>query len=345
MQLTSDLPLYESIRRDLQARIQSGELPEGSRILPEVDLARQLGVSRSTARKALQGLEQAGLISRTAGRGSFVRAARLAPGAAGAHFLLRLAPSVVLSAPALILGFIEEAATAGIGVLLDPSDDPQRRWEGLTAAALVDFCGDAATDDTLARLSAEGRPAVVLGGRAHFGHPVEAVGVPEGVVIETLTQALVERSHRRIGFLTAGTPSGLARLEIYRELRGIHGLDSQEDLVVRLNENSRDGLRLQLLGLLGRKDRPSAILCSSEHHAQAVLEELDKLGYRMPEDIDVALSIFEGGEIGHRPGCFTLAQPLRAIGAEAVRTLCRRIADPEAPLRHNWLEPATAKFQ
>lgn len=73
MKLTSELPLYESIKRGLQARIESGELPEGARILPEIELAHQSGVSRSTARKALQALEMEGYLSRTAGRGSFVK--------------------------------------------------------------------------------------------------------------------------------------------------------------------------------------------------------------------------------------------------------------------------------
>ena len=47
---------------------------EGGRLPPEDQLAQQLGVSRTTVRRALQSLEQIGLIERRPGRGTKLRA-------------------------------------------------------------------------------------------------------------------------------------------------------------------------------------------------------------------------------------------------------------------------------
>jgi GntR family transcriptional repressor for pyruvate dehydrogenase complex len=58
----------------LRSRILAGELPDGSRLEPERELAQRHGLSRTTIRAGLQALEASGLISRRVGRagGSFV---------------------------------------------------------------------------------------------------------------------------------------------------------------------------------------------------------------------------------------------------------------------------------
>jgi GntR family transcriptional regulator len=69
----SNRPLYLQVRDALAARIASGELLPGSAIPSEGELARQIGVSAGTVRKALQLMEADRLILRRQGRGTFVR--------------------------------------------------------------------------------------------------------------------------------------------------------------------------------------------------------------------------------------------------------------------------------
>ncbi|HWL53305.1 MAG TPA: GntR family transcriptional regulator [Chthoniobacteraceae bacterium] len=66
-------PLYSQVRRTLESRLASGEFPIGSQLPPEHDLCRQYTVSRNTLRKALELMEHDGLISRSRGKGSFVK--------------------------------------------------------------------------------------------------------------------------------------------------------------------------------------------------------------------------------------------------------------------------------
>lgn len=68
----SPVPLYHQISGVLESLITSGELPVGTRIENEVEMALRLGVSRPTARRALQDLVDQGLIVRKRGVGTQV---------------------------------------------------------------------------------------------------------------------------------------------------------------------------------------------------------------------------------------------------------------------------------
>lgn len=61
------VPGYRKVAAAITERILSRELPEGERLPPETELARQLGVNRSTVREALRELESAGLLERRPG--------------------------------------------------------------------------------------------------------------------------------------------------------------------------------------------------------------------------------------------------------------------------------------
>lgn len=65
--------LYRQIADQLRASIGAGEFAVGSRLPPERDLARQLGVSRASVREALIALEVEGLIEVRMGSGIYVR--------------------------------------------------------------------------------------------------------------------------------------------------------------------------------------------------------------------------------------------------------------------------------
>ncbi len=66
-------PLYVQIKEYLQAEIQRGAFPSGSRLPSERSLAEQFSVSRMTARQALQSLIVDGVLYTRVGVGTFVR--------------------------------------------------------------------------------------------------------------------------------------------------------------------------------------------------------------------------------------------------------------------------------
>ena len=66
--------LYRQIADQIRGLIKSGEFPAGSRLPPERDLARQLGVSRPSVREALIALEVEGMVEVRIGSGIYVLA-------------------------------------------------------------------------------------------------------------------------------------------------------------------------------------------------------------------------------------------------------------------------------
>lgn len=68
----SPVPLWSQIRSAILSKIVTEAVEPGAQLLPETTIADALGVSRATVRRAIQSLEQEGLITRTRGRGTFV---------------------------------------------------------------------------------------------------------------------------------------------------------------------------------------------------------------------------------------------------------------------------------
>jgi len=76
-------PLWHQAEQAVRALIENGEWPTGSQIPNEDKLGAMLGISRITLRHALRNLEEAGLLRREHGRGTFVRSATVVAGARG----------------------------------------------------------------------------------------------------------------------------------------------------------------------------------------------------------------------------------------------------------------------
>ncbi|MEV1009635.1 GntR family transcriptional regulator [Streptomyces sp. NPDC049881] len=69
---TSPVPLYFQLSQQLEAAIGRGDLPPGSLLGNEIDLAGRLGLSRPTVRQAISALVDKGLLVRRRGVGTQV---------------------------------------------------------------------------------------------------------------------------------------------------------------------------------------------------------------------------------------------------------------------------------
>jgi hypothetical protein len=266
MNLSTELPLYESIRRELLARIESGELREGDRIVPEIDLAKQLGVSRSTARKALQCLTDAGLISRTAGRGSFVLPQRGRGRFSGSR-VLELAicpPESALAGSELARGFLHESLHAGCAAVAWPWNAQAESWPNGASGGAVWACGDHGAAQTyLAQARRLSMPSVVID--AELAED-DCVTLDHAGLCRALAKGLLDRGHRSVAILTGPqqSPCTRVRLDAARETFSQASVQVPAEFIISGAPESRDMLRNDLLALLGRRDRPKGLLCLHE---------------------------------------------------------------------------------
>ena len=72
VEANSVIPLYKQIVRALSDSIANGTYRPGDKLPTEAELIEQFGVSRITVRSAIKEMEDAGLVERARGKGTFV---------------------------------------------------------------------------------------------------------------------------------------------------------------------------------------------------------------------------------------------------------------------------------
>lgn len=112
-------PLWHQAEMALKALIEQGEWTTGSQIPNEDRLCALLGISRITVRHALGNLEDAGLLRREHGRGTFVRSATVVAGVRGLTSFTEEMQTLGLSPGTRLLGAQVIAASADIADALD----------------------------------------------------------------------------------------------------------------------------------------------------------------------------------------------------------------------------------
>ena len=91
---SSPVPLYHQAAQALEAAIENGRLPRGSKLGGEVELATRLGISRPTMRAAMKQLVDKGLLLRRRGIGTIVAPRPVRTDELLIAYATRLIPSV-----------------------------------------------------------------------------------------------------------------------------------------------------------------------------------------------------------------------------------------------------------
>ena len=117
-------PLYHQIYLMLRERIVSGRIPSGTLLEGEQEMARLLGVSRITVKRALNELAARGLVERQRGRGTTVSGAAVIPLVAGGFgTLLESLQRMGLQTDVELLEVEETPAGETVGLRLEVSPD------------------------------------------------------------------------------------------------------------------------------------------------------------------------------------------------------------------------------
>jgi LacI family transcriptional regulator len=340
----SSEPLHARITARLRDDVRGGLFSPGDRLPSEIDLARQLGVSRGTVRQALVALLDEGLLQTLPGRGTFVSdgSSQRAMGLIG-----MILPSVVRARnPELIGGAEETARRAGYSLIVGISGDDRwleteqlQRIVGQGAGGLIAYTVDGPLDvPALRRLIDRGFPVVLIDRY-----------IPD-LVVDTVTmdnigggflavQHLAQLGYRRIGYVSTdniATSSIVERTAGYRWAMEQSGLDHDAGLVCtevrrlqawppREPDKELHNQRV-LRAYLDRSNRPEAIFVCNDYVAFQVVQVAEQLGLRVPDDL--ALVGFDNVSYTDYFGVplTTVEQHRHEIGATAMSLLLDRIA-------------------
>lgn len=193
---------------------------------------------------------------------------------------------------------------------------------------LVLTVADAARSRVLDKLERERVPYVLvyneLGRRSSKHRPT--VSVDNRAAARQMVEHLIGLGHRRIA-MVAGSfrQSDRARLRHRGYVDAMQGNRCTPLPPIELPFMADDA-RSRLVDVLGRRERPTALFCSSDHLAMLVMRDLARLKLRVPQDVSVAG--FDGVHVGTlmMPVLSTVSQPSSQIAATAVALLLGLIA-------------------
>lgn len=176
----------------------------------------------------------------------------------------------------------------------------------------------------LEAFAAQGIAVVLIDPLSEYQDDVVTVGATNWAGGRTATEHLVALGHRRIAFLggPATAECNRARLHGYHAALADAGIEPDERLVRTGDFDFETGVA-GLVDLLDHETPFTAIFAASDAIARGVLAEALRRGIPVPERLSVVG--FDGTYLGEQtiPRLTSVAQPLFAMGAAALRSVLR----------------------
>jgi LacI family transcriptional regulator len=246
-----------------------------------------------------------------------------------------------LWATQILVGAQEEAARAGVGLVVTPTHGRtvgNRHW--LTALAqrhsdglvLVVSRLQGGIDQELRKLRI---PYVFVDPIGVPDQQVPVIGATNVAGGREATAHLLGLGHRRIGIITGepGLTCSQERFEGYGQALARYGLGVDDDLVRHGNFQAEGGYA-GAAWLLGLPRPPTAVFASSDLQAYGVYQAAKAAGLRVPEDLSVVG--FDDVPLCQwvSPALTTVRQPLTDMAREATRILVELAYNGIAPPRY-----------
>jgi len=352
--MRTGIPKYRQVLETIKTDIVSGRYQPGQKLPSEAALIKRFETSRITVGRALRELQQAGLIERRPGSGSYVGTGPVDE--TGLLFGL-LFPNV---ADTEIFGPIcqgmSEAPQASKHALLwgnltpDPATKANQTWNlcqqyirmkvgGVFFAPLERSAESDETNQRIIFALERARIPVVLIDRCFLSYPDRSrhdlVGIDHRRAGYMITEHLLKLGCRRIAFVayTNSASTVAARIAGYREALFVFGSPIEPELVQSLDTGDESEIR-RLMQVL----KPDGIIGANDRIAGHLMHSLIRLNYRIPLDVRiVGIDDVEYAKLLPVP-LTTVHQPGREIGAAAVGAMLERIARPEMPVRDILLD-------
>ncbi len=325
------LPPYARLAARLRGLIEEQHLPPGSWLGTEVKFAEENGVSRMTARRAVQSLLNEGLVERRAGRGVFVRDER------GTARTVRFIAGNLLWAPAVRVAHAvqEGAAAEGLDVsVFDGRGDLDVVVTAIlelptsgAAGAIVMSQHDSAFDSALKALAEAEFPFVVVD-QTLADLPGASVSSDNRAGGRLAAEALLAAGHRRLAFL-----GDLAADTTAERAQGVADACAAAlvpppvvfNIPGQRFANWEPVIRERIAEMLRMRPRPTALACSCDAVALHAIRAFSDAGLAVPRDVSV--TGFDDDPIAEwsSPALTTVRQDFSEMGRRALAALAAEL--------------------
>ncbi|MEO1289839.1 MAG: GntR family transcriptional regulator [Chloroflexota bacterium] len=346
----SYIALHVQLHNALRQLIVSGRWQSGERIPSEPQLAQHLGISRSTVRIALQKAEVEGLITRAAGRGTFVSYNPDTQSNTG--FIGYVTRSFHNEIHRVLLSSVEtELRSEGYNVIFSNAVNneeevtvlEQLRQDNIVGLVLWSNANVTEGQRAILREYQARQIPIVFIDRFVDGIGADFVGCDNRGGTHALLNHLIELGHRHIVYLKHNTENLYPVDERYRAYQAVvakhnlhtydawkinspHKNEFYETDIFQLLDDQDAIFNQQITKLIQDADpRPTAIMCVNDALAILTMRAIRTMGLDVPEDISVVgfddLSLAAYLDVP----LTTASQNAHQIGVEAAQILLERL--------------------
>src|SRR6266700_212581 len=209
-----------------------------------------------------------------------------------------------------------------------------KRVDGLILAAT------AGSHEYLQSLPTQHLPLVTLD-RSLFEWGIDSVLVDNVAGARKAVEHLIQLGHRRIGMVTgiAGITTTRERFSGYQSALEAHHIAIDASLIAEADSRIEGGKQAALQLLTQNNARPTALFAMNGLMVIGILQALEELGLRCPEDIAlVGFDDFVWSSVLH-PRLTVVRQPTYEIGQKAALLLFERLKRRDAPAQEVRLQP------
>lgn len=341
-------PKYRMIADSLRESVLSGECGPGGRLPSETELVRRFGVSRMTIVKAFKELQQAGLVTRRVGSGTYVNPKSNQSNRVFGLLIPELGQTEIFEPICQGMASYQGVNRHSLlwGNAVGEGHPKEQAAEELCQQYISEQVSgvffapleltpvkDEVNRKIVASLDRAGIPVVLLD-RCVEQHPkrsqYDLVGVDNRRAGYSATMHLVQAGAQRIAFLGRKFSASTVDMRIagYRDALMAVSSSGRDDLVMRGDPGDLDMVR-ELLS----KQKPDAFVCANDRTAATLMQSMAQLGRRVPEDIRiVGMDDVKYASLLSIP-LTTMHQPCVAIGQVAMSTMLSRLENPGFPAR------------
>lgn len=198
------------------------------------------------------------------------------------------------------------------------------------------------TRETCRFIAHEGFPAIVLGDRFEDDSKVSWVYGDSRPSSRQAMDHLFDLGHRNIAVAVSMVEDQdhHDRIRAYRESLAAHGVEFDERWLLRIPASLPDGAQV-VRTTMSMADRPTAIYVTDPIVAIGVLNEAQRIGVRVPEELSV-VGFDDAQQRRHVfPAMTAVCQDARQLGFEAIQGLTQLMQNEREPVRRTcrtWFE-------
>lgn len=353
---------WKAIAAEIASQIVSGSLAPGTRLPSGDQLARERGVNRNTAHRAIEDLQRQGLVVRRQGSGTVVADRSERKGVRIALLVDGYSDQHNFPSGDLLRGIHDRIGEESTLVIADSKNDVDLEARQLHRLAqevdgILLYATALERPAALTELLQEGFPVVALD-RVPSEVEIDFAVTDNRATVRKAVDSMAERGHRRVGFLSFDKrrfTSVVERFEGYREALEARGL-FDESLVRWLPEGfdrtDSFGQIVQdtIYALTGSSGGITALFCVEDGLGCAAVPACQRLGIEIPTALELATYIDWHPMTLRTPwNVRRIVQRKYDLGQAAASLLLDRIASPRRPFEAVRIEaeiiPADADLQ